>query len=145
MVRGPVVAHQPGPVDGEHDRQVLEPDVLHEHVEGALQKGRVDGDDRLQTAQGEPGREQDGVLLGDADVVNAARELAFELLQTRTGGHGRRDGDDALIRPRLAHDGVREPPESDSRPLVVQLPVAKLEGAIPGSRGTLFGGHSLCP
>lgn len=44
MVRGAIVAHEPGAVDGEDDRQVLKADVLYEHVEGALQEGGVDGD-----------------------------------------------------------------------------------------------------
>ena len=114
-MRGAVVADEPGPVDGEHHRQVLQADVLHQHVEGALQERRVQGDHRPHAADGEAGGEHGGVLLGDADVVEAVREPPLERLETGALRHGRRDGDDALVAFGQAHQrlaerlGVRRP------------------------------------
>ena len=46
-MRRAVGADQPGAVDREADRQVLDRDVVHDLVVGALQEGRVDGAERL--------------------------------------------------------------------------------------------------
>ena len=81
MVRGAVVADEAGAVDGEDHRQLLQADVLHEHVEGALQERRVHGDHRPHAADGEAGGEHGGVLLGDADVVEALGEPPLERLE----------------------------------------------------------------
>ena len=71
VVRRAVVADKTGPIDREHDRDLLQAHVLHEHVEGALQEGGVDGDDRPHAAERHAGGEDDGMLLGDADVEEA--------------------------------------------------------------------------
>ena len=75
VVGRPVVADQAGPVHREDDVQLLQADVVDELVEGALQEGRVDRADRLGPLDGEAGREEDGVLLGDADVVVLVGQL----------------------------------------------------------------------
>ena len=64
-----VVADEPGAVHREDDVELLQADVVDDLVEGALQEGRVDRAYRLGALQGQPGGEQDRVLLGDADVV----------------------------------------------------------------------------
>ena len=82
-MRGAVVADEAGAVDGEDHRQALQADVLDEHVVGALQEGGVDGDHRSHAADGQPGGEDGGVLLGDADVVEALGEAPLERLAGR--------------------------------------------------------------
>ena len=69
-----VRADEPRPVDGEADGQVLDRDVVHDLVVGALQEGRVDGAERPEALRREPGGKRDGVLLGDADVEHALGE-----------------------------------------------------------------------
>jgi hypothetical protein len=46
-VGGAVGADEAGAVDGEGDVEVLQADVVHQLVVGALQEGAVDGDDGL--------------------------------------------------------------------------------------------------
>ena len=69
-----VGADQPGAVDGEAHRQLLDGDVVHDLVVGALQEGRIDGGERLQAFGGQAGGEGHRMLLGDADIEAALRE-----------------------------------------------------------------------
>jgi hypothetical protein len=70
---------------------------IHQHlVEGAVHERRVDRDDRVQSAEGEARRGGHGVLLGDADVVDAVGEALRERLQARRAQHRRRDRDDVV-------------------------------------------------
>ena len=108
VMRGAVVADQAGAVDGEDHRQALQADVLDEHVEGALQEGGVDGDHRPHAADGEAGGEDDGVLLGDADVEEALGEAPLELLEAGALRHRRGDGDDARVGLGEAHQRLAE-------------------------------------
>ncbi len=93
-----VGADQPGAIHREAHRQLLDGDVVHDLVVGALQEGRVDGGERLVAFGGEPGGEGHRVLLGDADIEAAVGEFLGEQVETGARGHGRRDGDD-LCRP----------------------------------------------
>ena len=108
VVRRAVVADEPGAVDGEDDRELLQTHVLDEHVEGALEEGRVESDDGTQPADREPGGEDDGVRLGDADVVEPLRKALLEALEARALGHGRGDRDDALVPLREPDERVPE-------------------------------------
>ena len=58
-VRCAVRSDQPGPIQGEDDRQVLDGDVVDQLVVGALQESRVDRHDGLQSLAGQAGREGD--------------------------------------------------------------------------------------
>ena len=71
---------QPGPVHGEHDRQVLDDDIVHDGVEPPLQEGGVDRDDGPDALGREARGERHRVLLGDPDV-----EYAVGVLSTWTG------------------------------------------------------------
>ena len=71
----PVGADEAGAIDGEAHRQLLDRDVMHDLVVGALQEGRIDRAERLKAFGRQAGRERDGMLLGDADVERALREL----------------------------------------------------------------------
>ena len=108
VMRRAVVADEAGPVHGERHRQVLQPDVLDEHVEGALQEGRVEGDDRPHAADGEAGGEDGRVLLGDADVVEPVGEAPLEGLEAGPLRHGRGDRHDALVLLREPHERLAE-------------------------------------
>ena len=75
-----VGADQPGAVDREAHRQVLDRDVVDDLVVGALQEGRIDRAERAHALRGEAGGESDRVLLGDADVERALRMRLGELV-----------------------------------------------------------------
>ena len=78
-----VVGHDPRPVQGEHDRQVLEADVVIDLVVGALEERRIDGADGFEAAERQPGGEIHGVLLGDADVEELPGQFFREIRQAR--------------------------------------------------------------
>ena len=92
-----VGADEARPVHGEAHRQALDRDVVHHLVVGALQEGRVDHGERLEAFGGEPGRERDGVLLGDADIEAAVGKLVGEQVEAGARRHRRRDRDDQGI------------------------------------------------
>ena len=69
-----IAAHQPGAIQREHHRQILQGDVVNELIVGALQERRVDRDDRLEALAGETRRERHRVLFGDRHVEIAVRE-----------------------------------------------------------------------
>ena len=71
-----VGADQPGPVDGEADRQLLDGDVMHDLVVGALEEGRIDGGKGLEAFGRKPGGEGHRVLLGDADIEAALGKIS---------------------------------------------------------------------
>ena len=77
-----VVADQAGAIHREDDVELLQADVMDDLVVGALEEGRVDRADGLRALKRETGREQDRVLLGDADVVVLLGAL---LLERRSG------------------------------------------------------------
>ena len=93
----PVRADQSGPVEGETDRQVLDRDIVHDLIVGALQEGRIDGAERLVAFRRQAGRERHRVLLGDADVEGAGRELLAEEVDAGARGHRGRDRDDLVV------------------------------------------------
>ena len=103
-----VVADEAGAVHAEHDRQALEADVVDDLVVGALQEGRVDGDHRAGALDREAGGEQDGLLLGDADVEVALGQRLLEDREAGAGVHRGGDADHALVAVALAHERLAE-------------------------------------
>jgi hypothetical protein len=73
-----VLAYGPGPIQGEDDGQAGQGDVVEHLVDGALDEGRIEGDDGPEARRGEAGGEGDRVLLGDAHVVEAAGQAALK-------------------------------------------------------------------
>jgi hypothetical protein len=71
---GTVSADEAGAVDRKAHRQVLDRDVMHDLVIGALQEGRIDRAERLVAFRGEPGGKGHRMLLGNADIEGARRE-----------------------------------------------------------------------
>ncbi len=104
----PVVADQPGAIHREDDVEALQADVVDDLVVGALQERGVDRDHRLDPLEGEPGGEQDRLLLGDADVEVALGHRLLEHAQAGAGVHRGRDADDALIAFAFPHERFAE-------------------------------------
>ena len=142
VVRGAVVADKSRPVEREDHGDVLQRDVLHEHVEGPLQEGRVDRHDGLHAGQRQARGKDDGVLLGDAHVVEAAGKLDLETFEAGALRHGGGDRHHPGIAPRLAHDDPAERlgvgRSAGTRPA---LAVAALERSRPVVFGRLLLGR----
>ena len=104
-----VGADQPGAVDREAHRQVLDRDVVDDLIVGALQEGRIDRAERPHALRGEAGGEGHRMLLGDADVEGAIGEGLGELVEPGARRHRRGDRDDrrvalGLLDQRLGED-----------------------------------------
>ncbi len=109
-MRRAVGADQPGAVDRKADRQLLDRHVVHDLVVAALQEGRIDRAERLIAFRGQPGREGDRVLLGDADVEDPLGEYAFQAIEPGALGHRGGNGDDFVVAPRRVDQRVGEDP-----------------------------------
>jgi hypothetical protein len=131
VVRGAVVAGEPGAVHAEDHRQLLQADVVDDGVEGALQEGRIDGADRLESLRGHAGREDDRVLLGDAHVEVALGMVRAEEIERRAVGHGRGDGDDLVVVVGQLHQRVGEDFGVGDLPAGLVSPVSGLYGPRP--------------
>ena len=69
-----VGADEAGAVERKAHRQLLDGDVMHDLVIGALQEGRIDRGERLEAFGRQTRGEGDAVLLGNADIERARSE-----------------------------------------------------------------------
>ena len=144
LVARAVLADEPRAVDREDDRQVVLAHVVDGLVERTLEERRVQGDDRTQPAEREPGRERHRMLLGDPHVEEPVRELRLEPRQAGPGRHPRRDPDDPSIGPREL-DQLRREDRGVVRQLLRGLEPAGVGGAASsdidsvGSAGVIGG------
>ena len=76
VVRRAVVAAEAGAIHAERDVQVLQRDVVDDHVVSALHEGRVNRQERLQSLRGEPAGEERRMFLRDPDIEVAVRIFA---------------------------------------------------------------------
>ena len=108
VMRRAVVAAESRAIHAKRDVQVLERDVVNDHVVGALHEGRIDREERLQALGGQAAGEERRVFLRDADVEVTGRMLRLEKAEARSARHGGGDRDDLFVRigklrQRLAH------------------------------------------
>ena len=94
VMRRAVVAAQTGAVHAEADVQVLQRDVMDDHVIRALHERRVDRQKRLQSLHGQSACEQGRVFLGNTHVVELVWVPLLEPDQPGARGHGPGDSDD---------------------------------------------------
>ena len=99
VVRGAVGAGDAGPVQDEGDAALVQRHVHQDLVEGAVEEGGVDREDRVQPAGGQARRGDGAVLLGDADVVDPVGERLGELVRPTGLEHRGGDGDDVRRAP----------------------------------------------
>ncbi len=67
-MRRPVGATKTGTVQAEHDRQILQRDLLEDLIEAPLQERAVDIDDRLHAGLRHAGGKRHGVTFADAGI-----------------------------------------------------------------------------
>ena len=108
MVRRPVGPDQPGTVQQQRHRQVLQGHFLEDLVVAPLQEGAVDVDDRPQAGLGQPGGEGHGVRLADAHVEEPLGKLVADRLEHVALAHGGGDRHDLRVRPHLLEHGVAD-------------------------------------
>ena len=94
VVARPVVAGDPGPVQGEHHRQAVQADVEVGLVERPAEERRVHRHHGPQPAHGHARGRGDGVALGDAHVEEPVGPAGLEGQQAGRAGHGGGDGHD---------------------------------------------------
>ena len=94
---GAVISRKPSAVHAERDIQVLQSDVVNDHVIRALHEGAVDRKKGLQAACRHTAGEEGGMLLGDADIVAACGVALGKVDQARARRHGGCDGDNLVI------------------------------------------------
>ena len=70
---------------------------MHDLVVGTLQEGRIYRGKRFHAFGGEAGGKGHRMLLGDADIKTAVRELVAEQVEPGPRRHRRGDRDDAVV------------------------------------------------
>ncbi len=108
LVGGPIAAHQPSPIQGKGHVQVLKADIVHHLIVGALEERRIDCGNGLHALAGQARRKGHGVLLGDADVVEALGKLALKTVEPGSGRHGGGNGHDAIVLPGQTNQSIGE-------------------------------------
>ena len=88
MMRGPVVAHKPGPIHSENHMKIQHGHILKNLVVGSLEKGGINRHHRDHALLGKAACHGDRVLLRNAHIKQPLRETAHEAQQTGTAGHG---------------------------------------------------------
>ena len=78
MVGRPVVGAEPRAVEAESDGQLLEADVVHCAVIGALHKSGINRGDGPETLARHARSENRSVLLGDSNVKKLRWQVFFE-------------------------------------------------------------------
>ncbi len=96
VVRRAVLAGDPGAVEHDRHRQLVQCDVHQQLVERPVEEGGVEGDHRVHAAEGQPRRRGECMLLGDADVIGALGEAPGELADAGRLAHRRRDHHDVV-------------------------------------------------
>ena len=71
---------------------------MHHLIIGALQKGGIDGGERLHALRGQPGGKGHRMLFGDAHVEAALRKSGGEFVDARTARHRAGNRANALVR-----------------------------------------------
>ena len=86
-MRDPVLAHQTAAVQAQGHVQILQADVVHDLVVGALHEGGIDGHQRLHPLGSQPSGEGHGMLLADAHVEEAVGKTFRKTFEPRAFGH----------------------------------------------------------
>ena len=86
-----VASHQARTVHRKNHMQLLQGDIMDQHVKAALQEARIYGKHRREALLGHAGRHGRGVALGDADIGKAFGIPGCKAVETGAVGHGRRN------------------------------------------------------
>ena len=98
VVRGAVVAAESAAIHTQADGEILQRDIVNDHVVGALHEGGVNREEWREAFAREAGGEKRGVFLGDADVEIAVGVIFCEGDEAGAAGHRTGDGDELVVR-----------------------------------------------
>src|SRR5262249_20216220 len=84
MVGWPVIAGKPRSIHAKRNIQILQRNIMYEHVVGPLHEGRINGQKRLKSLGCKSAREQRRVLFSDADIEILGRMLSGKVKQAGT-------------------------------------------------------------
>ena len=98
VVRRAVVAAEAAAVHAQADGEILQRDVMHDHVVGALHECGVDREEGREAFAREACGEERGVLLGDAGVEVARGVFLSESDEAGAARHRAGDGDELVVR-----------------------------------------------
>ena len=97
VVRGAVVAGEASAIHAEGDIEILQRDVVNDHVVGALHEGAVNRNEGFHSLRGEAAGEKRGVFLGDADIEKPVGMALRKMDEAGASGHGSGDGGDLVV------------------------------------------------
>src|SRR6267154_2929232 len=96
-MRGSVTSGNATSIQTKLDVQVLNAHIVDQLIKGALQKGRVNRADRLQSFAGQPGRKSHAMLFSYADIERAFGKSFQRQRNSGAVGHGSGQSDDLLV------------------------------------------------
>ena len=102
-MRGAILAHQTRTINCKHNIQVGERHIDNCLINAALQKRRVNSNNRFQAAKRKTRCQANGVAFRNAGINEALREFLGKTRQARTRFHGGGYGNNALIFARFCH------------------------------------------
>ena len=76
----PVCPHQTCPIHAENGMEVIQRDVMDQHIKSALEKAGIHGKNRNKPLLGHAGAHGDRVALGDAHVKKPLGKLPGKFL-----------------------------------------------------------------
>src|SRR5437660_3221087 len=96
-MRRAVTSGNSAAIQAELDVEVLNTDIVHQLIEGALKKGRVDRADRLQAFNGQSRGKSYAVLFRNADIERSFGKLFERCANAGAVRHRGCQGHDLLI------------------------------------------------
>ena len=97
MMRRTIVAAQTSAIHAKRDIQILQRDVVNDHVVGALHERRVNCQKRFQALRRQAAGEKRGMFFGNADIEITSGMLCLEKSEPCPARHRASDRDDLLI------------------------------------------------
>ena len=97
VMRGTVGGIETCTVNAEHDGQVLQSDIVHNIIVGALQKAGIDGNHGAASVCGKSCGKGDSVGLGNTNVKKACGMLCLECGKPRSRGHCGSNGTNTTV------------------------------------------------
>ena len=90
-MRPSVGTHQARAIDRKEHRQILDSNIVHDLIVGALCERRIDRHHRVNARTGQPRGKRHCMLLGNGHIAVAFGKSLFEFHQTGAFAHRRRN------------------------------------------------------
>jgi hypothetical protein len=87
LVRLSIISDNAASIDSERHREVLDAHIVNDLIVCALQKRRVDRDNRFHPFACQASRVRNGVLLADANVIHLSRNYLLHFIESCAAWH----------------------------------------------------------